>query len=186
MGRGYKLRRPCAECPFRTDVPPYLTGVRAADISIALLRGSEFACHETTEHDDEGEAHTTPDSMFCAGALIVLEKMDQPNQMMRIAERLEMYDRTKLFMDSPVHEDLDGFIRHHGEETGDETESCSVVGYQCEAPAGYMVGGVAITAPPGELGATFYCGECGEPVCDSCSSNGVCDYCQEREDEDGT
>lgn len=71
-----------------------------------------FACHKTTkpsEYDDH-EMVTTDKSEHCAGVLILLEKIEQPNQMMRIAERLGMYDRTKLEMDSPVFDDPDDFI----------------------------------------------------------------------------
>jgi hypothetical protein len=38
----------------------------------------------------------------CAGALIFLEKREEPHQMMRICERLGMYDRTKLNMNANV------------------------------------------------------------------------------------
>lgn len=37
----------------------------------------------------------------------MLEKMQQPHQMMRIAERLGMYDHTKLNMSAPVYDDVD-------------------------------------------------------------------------------
>jgi len=44
----------------------------------------------------------TEESQHCAGALILMEKMKRPSQMMRIVERLGMYDATKLQMDAPV------------------------------------------------------------------------------------
>lgn len=34
--------------------------------------------------------------------------------MMRISERLGMYDRTKMKMDSPVFDDADEMAEHHG------------------------------------------------------------------------
>lgn len=37
------------------------------------------------------------------GALILLEKMRRPSQMMRIAARLGIYDRSKLDMRAPVY-----------------------------------------------------------------------------------
>lgn len=40
--------------------------------------------------------------VHCAGALIFLEKRYRPNQLMRISERLGMYDRTKLDMKAKV------------------------------------------------------------------------------------
>jgi hypothetical protein len=53
--------------------------------------------------------------MHCAGAMIVLEHEDRPNQIMRIAERLGFYDRTALVMDSPVPETPDEWVDLPGE-----------------------------------------------------------------------
>jgi hypothetical protein len=43
----------------------------------------------------------------------MLEKQGLPNQMMRIAERLRYYDRSKLRMDSPVFESPAAMIAHY-------------------------------------------------------------------------
>jgi hypothetical protein len=107
----FNLKRPCAKCPFRTDIGPYLSSERADDILRAITDGDgTFACHETTEHNEDGDHMMSAKEQHCAGALILLEKMEQPNQMMRIAEGLGMYDRTKLHMDSPVYEDTDDML----------------------------------------------------------------------------
>ena len=112
----FELRRPCSQCPFRRDVPGFLHPARAEEIADALLGDQTFACHKTVDYDeDDGEGQVTSASQHCAGASIVLEKMDRPNQMMRIAERLRFYDRRKLDMDAPVFDDLDEFIDHHAE-----------------------------------------------------------------------
>ena len=57
--------------------------------------------------DDEDERVDTKGEMHCAGALILLEKLEQPSQMMRVCERIGMYDRTKLDMSAPVFESFD-------------------------------------------------------------------------------
>ena len=63
----------------------------------------EFACHKTCDQDEEtGDYVPNKDSHHCVGALIFLEKQNAPHQMMRICERLGLYDRTKLDMDAPV------------------------------------------------------------------------------------
>jgi hypothetical protein len=106
----YGMTTPCAQCPFRNDIPAYLTPERVVEIDAALVQ-SEFHCHKTTEHDDEsGEAVNSGKEIHCAGALILLEKMERPSQMMRIAERLGMYDRTKLDMAAPVFESFDEMV----------------------------------------------------------------------------
>lgn len=66
----------------------------------------EFPCHKTAKlvdnEDGPSEFIATKSSTHCAGALIFLEKRDAPHQMMRIAERLGMYDRTQLDMAADV------------------------------------------------------------------------------------
>jgi hypothetical protein len=106
----YGLVKPCAKCPFRKDVTPYLRKARVREIERSLVR-AEFPCHETTEHDDEGERKVTEGEMHCAGALILLEKTGQPSQMMRIAERLRMYDASKLDMEAPVFDSFKDMIK---------------------------------------------------------------------------
>lgn len=91
---------PCDNCPFRSDKPFHLSKGRVREIQAGCVRGT-FPCHKTTEaggcEDPKAETH-------CAGALILMEKLEQPSQMMRIAERLGMYDRTKLKMEFPVYD----------------------------------------------------------------------------------
>lgn len=111
----YSLVRPCAKCPFRNDIPAYLREDRVREIEDSLER-SEFPCHETTEHDDEGEPMVRGDESHCAGALILLEKIGRPSQMMRIAERLGMYDASKLDMSAPVFDDFDEMAEAQPEE----------------------------------------------------------------------
>ena len=112
----YGLTQPCDTCPFRTDIDPFLTPERVEEIQQGLVRG-EFYCHKTTQwneqhEDEEGERRytRTGGEMHCAGALILLEKLEQPSQMMRIAERLRMYDRRKLKMDAPVFDTFEDMI----------------------------------------------------------------------------
>jgi hypothetical protein len=56
----------------------------------------------------------TPNSQHCAGALILMEHADSPSQMMRICERLGMYDRTKVNMDAPVFHSFDEMAEAQG------------------------------------------------------------------------
>lgn len=111
----FNLKRPCANCPFRTDIPAFLTKGRARQIMDGLVHEQgTFVCHKTTVHDeesDDGEMLAVRKSEHCAGAMILLERIEKPNQMMRIAERVRLYDRTKLEMDSPVFKTGAEFIR---------------------------------------------------------------------------
>lgn len=102
----FNLTKPCANCPFRSDKLFYLRIDRASEILTAITRHQQtFACHKTTklaETERGSDMVETPKSEHCAGALIMLEKLEQPNQLMRVAERLGVYDRSKLDMAAPV------------------------------------------------------------------------------------
>lgn len=60
-----------------------------------------FTCHKTI---------SAPKQEHCAGALIMLEKINLPNQMMRISERLRLYNRKELKYDAPVFDNFGDFI----------------------------------------------------------------------------
>lgn len=100
------MTTPCPKCPFRADIPGYLTKSRVREIARSLER-AEFPCHQTTKQGDRVE---TGKEIHCAGALILLEKLEQPSQMMRIAERLGMYDARKLDMEAPVFDSFEDMI----------------------------------------------------------------------------
>jgi hypothetical protein len=198
----FKLRRPCAHCPFRTDVPGYLRRSRAVEIAQSIAAGSIFPCHETTADavdDDGNEIRVQVDtSQFCAGAVIVMEKIGQPNQALRMAERFGIYDPATMDMDAPVVGSFVEFVDHHAqsmetligecraeEDEGEYLDSCcSIVNGGCEAPAGYMMGGTAV--PADNEGAELHaCPECGSTVCASCSDeDDLCANCVEWAEEE--
>src|SRR4051812_48715851 len=120
MSSPYGLRTPCSNCPFRTDIAPYITEARVREIEHSLVR-SEFPCHKTVKHredeyEEEGLGHIpSKDEMHCAGALILMEREERSGQMMRIAERLGLYDPSKLDMAAPVYASFDAMAKAHGE-----------------------------------------------------------------------
>lgn len=115
----YGLTTPCHDCPFRNDIRPFIRSERVWEIQEGLVRG-EFPCHKTTEHrdDEEGEPEYVPTDgeIHCAGALILMEKLGESSQMMRISERLGLYDRTKLNMAAPVYDSWEEMYEAHVEE----------------------------------------------------------------------
>ena len=111
----YGLVTPCANCPFRTDIKPFISSARAQEI---LATEGEFPCHKTIvlgDVDDEGDTEIAEDenAQFCAGFLICREHDDAPNQIMRIAERVGLYDRRKLRMDAPVYKGVAAAVKAH-------------------------------------------------------------------------
>jgi|GEM_PF-1951035 len=180
----YAMSTPCDHCPFRNDIDGYLRPDRVSEIAESLFRGGSFPCHKTTEswEDDDGGSDmvATENSQQCAGAEIFLAKQGTSTQMSRIAERLGM-KVAKLNMKAPVCGSVSEMLRVHGDDEDDDRESCSVCDDDCEAPAGWQVGGGVI---PGEGSAEFECWHCGQPVCGSCSSmvkrKRTCNTCKDE------
>jgi len=104
----FGLTTPCPQCPFRSDIPPYLSARRVREIQRSLERAT-FPCHETT--GAKGRRHARGGPVSCAGALILSEKEGRAGQMMRIGERLGLYDRRKLDMTAPVYDSFDAMAR---------------------------------------------------------------------------
>lgn len=92
----YKMKTPCKECPF-------LLGSGFTFKSLTQHASGQFACHKACDLNEDGVYESKGDKTpHCAGALIFLEKQNKPHQMMRIAERLGMYDMSKLDMAAPI------------------------------------------------------------------------------------
>jgi hypothetical protein len=105
----YKMTKPCDACPF-------LKGSGFTLKSLQAHASGEFPCHKQCDVSDEGVFESKGNkTAHCVGALIFLEKRGQPHQMMRICERLGMYDHTKLDMDAPVGTTAGDFKRKSAE-----------------------------------------------------------------------
>ena len=93
----YTLTTPCDECPFLRD-----SGFTFE--SLEAHASGEFPCHKAckVEEDTGNFVPRSDKTPHCAGALIFLEKQGKSHQMMRICERLGMYDASKLDMNANV------------------------------------------------------------------------------------
>jgi hypothetical protein len=65
------MKKPCAHCPFRRDVRPFLHPERAEEIAYSAQNPyAEFICHKTLGHDEEeGDTIVVETSLICAGFL---------------------------------------------------------------------------------------------------------------------
>ena len=109
----FRIKKPCVNCPFRTDIHPYITKGRAFEIAKALLRGKNFHCHKTVDYDNDSGGEITDKSALCAGAMILMTKEGKPNQMMQITERLKFHDFSSLDLEAPVYDTFVDFIEAH-------------------------------------------------------------------------
>jgi hypothetical protein len=106
MRDGEYLHKPCPGCPFlRTEGGVRLRRGRILELTNLMLgrRGTgEFSCHNTVEYCDECDENGEgcpghqAQARHCAGALIFAEKHGTSTQMMRIAQRLRLYDPKRL------------------------------------------------------------------------------------------
>jgi hypothetical protein len=114
----FDLTKPCDMCPFSKGCKAgWLGAARASEIASSIIRGQSFPCHKTVVYDDDGESIRGDNEQHCAGSMILLEKINRPHQMMRIGERLGMYDPDKLDMSADVFDTPQAFIRHHSART---------------------------------------------------------------------
>ncbi|WP_322489413.1 hypothetical protein [Chloroflexus sp.] len=115
----FNLKRPCRDCPFRTDIPGYLRGTRARGIIDDLLGNDMhgFACHKTTAtvEADDGFSETvcTDESQQCAGALALTYKLGRPNVAARLAVFTGDLDLDALDQEGQVAASREAFIIHH-------------------------------------------------------------------------
>lgn len=114
---GFKLRRPCKHCPFRSDE----TGIRfanrerAEEIEETAYRYG-FPCHETAEHieNDEGEGgyYFGAGSQHCAGYTIMqLKEYDQPWPGINNDEELMVWLSERMDFTSPVFECTEDYMK---------------------------------------------------------------------------
>jgi len=93
------MTSPCNQCPF-LNTPQMKRGFKLA--RLREFAANEFPCHQTADADnEESEYRATGKSIHCAGALIN-ERRGIANQMMRICERIGLYDAGKLDTEANV------------------------------------------------------------------------------------
>lgn len=118
----YTMTIPCHTCPFRREGGVRLTTSRVREIAGMMLdsQGGEFPCHKSVDydrdddHDDgnnDGRRISDPTEVHCAGALIFAERQKTATQMMRIMERIGLYDAAKLMANEEVVTSVFGSLR---------------------------------------------------------------------------
>ena len=105
----FALKTPCADCPWRSDVAPFISPERA----VQFISATAFQCHKTINYrDDDPNRGDRP--MQCAGLMILLRKSGLANQIMQIGERLGAFAPNDLDMAAPVYETVETAIRAFG------------------------------------------------------------------------
>ncbi len=100
----FALKKPCGNCPFLKDGAIELAPGRLQSIAKGLLDDdhSNFHCHKTVYNErtggsmmenDEGETkyQCSHKESFCAGAMILMEKMGHTSILMRVGRLMGAY-----------------------------------------------------------------------------------------------
>lgn len=102
----FKLRRPCAECPFKKTTPLHRGVALNLDTLAESLRDETFAhsCHRTDSRSDYRQAKRyRGEIQHCAGALIMMEKSGCVSLPMANAMAFGELDVKRLDMAAPVY-----------------------------------------------------------------------------------
>jgi len=105
-----RLKRPCSECPFRSDRQPYFEPHEAEQVRSNLEDNGDFTCHKTLGN---GPAH----SSFCAGAAgtLVNDGKHRSNIVLMIIARTQKAGETwPVSIDrSNLYPSLDAWVDAH-------------------------------------------------------------------------
>lgn len=105
---------PCANCPFRRDVSPFLRPARVRQIvDAAVDQGQHFVCHKTVNYARKRSADLG--RRACAGFLILAERSGflAGIQFVQLAERLAGITFAELRGRSLVYASAEAMIAAH-------------------------------------------------------------------------
>jgi hypothetical protein len=113
----FDLKRPCVSCPFRKGMGSWFTLGRARLREIR--NATAFQCHRTVDYNafDDDEKRQGDRPQQCAGLMTLLHRLNQPNQIMQVAERLGHLDPATLDPKREVYATWAEAMRaHRGQE----------------------------------------------------------------------
>lgn len=105
----FGIPRPCANCPFRTDIPFPLHPARAASIADDLRTGGTFVCHKTVDYSDADVDPGQDSSCMCAGARATAARDGVTSQVEQVASRLGLHV-PEMDDNLPVHDSLNAWV----------------------------------------------------------------------------
>jgi hypothetical protein len=109
----FNIKTPCKNCPFRNDIPSYLTKTKAKAITKAIKENDKtFSCHKTVYNENFKKIKNKPQS-HCAGALIMLinEGALFNNVLYRLAVIGKLLNLDELDKNAPVFKNSKEFIQ---------------------------------------------------------------------------
>ena len=113
----FKLKRPCANCPFRKGQGSAFR-LNIARLSKVMHDAAAFQCHKTVDYGtDDPDARQGNHRQQCAGLMAVLHRADQPNSIMQVGVRFGAFDPGELDPDGEAYDSIgDAVMAHCGRE----------------------------------------------------------------------
>lgn len=128
----FKLKTPCANCPFRKGQGEgFQLGTERV---MEIFNGSAFQCHKTVDYSED-VPRPGKNPQQCVGVMSLLHRAGLPNQIMQVAERLrgvapDYFDKLDH---AAVYDDIvDALEAHSG---GDPNWAQRVADYDPHRPA---------------------------------------------------
>jgi hypothetical protein len=101
----FRLKRPCVNCPFRKGQGE-LFQLPAGRLT-EIFEAGAFPCHKTVDYDEDEdtgeEIHSMEQAQQCAGLMALLWREGRPNQIMRVAMRIEDLEPDDLDPDGKAY-----------------------------------------------------------------------------------
>ena len=109
----FNLKAPCRDCPFRSDIRPYLpqstsrtVRPRSRTHDLRLPRDRSLSATQR-----QARPFQPSNSASLHRRLILMHKTECQGDLQQLAERLEFYDRGELRMDAPVYDTFEQMIK---------------------------------------------------------------------------
>lgn len=123
----FRLRTPCAHCPWRSDRPPFFGRdergyARARELEDSLQGNHVFPCHKTATWDEDGVQQHTANTQACAGALITMQRGEGMGNLLRMMARLGVYDPSVLALDAATYGSLAEWAEAHNPGVSRESQ----------------------------------------------------------------
>lgn len=107
----FKLKRPCANCPFRKGQGE-LFQLRRSRL-LEIFGAIAFQCHRTVDYNtDDGQPGAGDHPQQCAGLMSLLHREGRDNQIMQVGQRLGAFYPAQLDH-SEVYASIDDAINAH-------------------------------------------------------------------------
>lgn len=106
--RLFKLKAPCADCPFLKGLDGFLHPGRLDEIKSDLIMNDQapFFCHKTVDYidgmDDEGEYEPQGEESYCAGSMVFMHANSRWNVPMRLGYVFRLFTPESLERFIPI------------------------------------------------------------------------------------